>query len=59
MLIDATYKAPQVAPGLLAWIEGALERLLQNADLDRPKLAADSTDRRNSLVESFGGCFEV
>jgi hypothetical protein len=38
-LIDATYKAPQIAPGLLAWIEGALERPLQNADLDRPKLA--------------------
>jgi len=25
----------------------------------RPKLAADSTDRCNSLVESLGGCFVV
>jgi len=25
--------------GLLAWIEGVLERPLRSADLDRPKLA--------------------
>jgi len=38
-LIGATYKAPQTAPGLLTWIDGAHQRRLRNADLDRPKLA--------------------
>jgi len=37
--MDAVYKAPQIARGLLGWIKGPLERLLQSADLDRPKLA--------------------
>ena len=32
--MDAVYKAPQIARGLLGWIEGPLERLLQSADLD-------------------------
>src|SRR5713101_4192517 len=35
-LTDVTYDAPQIAPGLLASIEGALEWPLQSADLDRP-----------------------
>jgi len=38
-LITATYGIPQTMTGLLAWIEGVLERPLRSADLDRPKLA--------------------
>jgi len=38
-LIGANYWARQIAPGLLACIDGALERSFQSADLDRAKLA--------------------
>jgi hypothetical protein len=36
-LIAATYQVPRAAPGLLAWIEGAAEWPLTNADRERPQ----------------------
>lgn len=47
-LFAATYKAPQTALGLPAWIDGAAERPFTGADPDRPELA----DKRPSLDES-------
>ena len=46
--IRATYGVSQIASGLLAWIERALERPLQSADLDRPKLAGQRPSRLNA-----------
>ena len=48
--IEAMHKAPQVAPGLLAWIDSASQRPLTGAHPDRPVVAAGSTGRRKSLL---------
>jgi hypothetical protein len=49
-LITATYGISQTTTGLLAWIEGVLERPLRSADLDRPKLAV--LRRTNGRIEA-------
>jgi len=48
------YWRSRVDPFVQVW-ESEVVPLLQRA----PKLIVDSTDRCNSLVESFGGCFVV
>ena len=57
---DATNGVPKTAPGLPTWIERAIERPLQSADLDRPQLAdsRDSPWRPIAAVEKPGFCRE-
>ena len=53
-LMDTTYKVPQIAPGLLAWLEGACDRELNRRcgfdyTLQPPEAAIDPSEDEVSI----------